>query len=80
MLFTSADYIKMISGPPLTMEVNIINPIKLQLMPRTQTVDASFPNVKMQFCCNGLTLSERKISTSTSPLETNIIFNKMASP
>ena len=32
----------------------------------------------MQFCCNGLTLSEIKISTSTSSLETEIIFNKMA--
>ena len=32
----------------------------------------------MQFCFNGLTLSERKIATSTSPLETKIIFNKKA--
>ena len=29
----------------------------------------------MQFCCNSLTLSEGKISTSTSPLETESIFN-----
>ena len=32
----------------------------------------------MQFCCNGLTLSERNISTITSPLETEITFNKKA--
>ena len=30
---------------------------------------------KKQFCCSGLTLSERKMSTSTSQLETEIIFN-----
>ena len=35
---------------------------------KTTTVDASLRNVQMHFCCNGLTLSERKISTSTSPL------------
>ena len=44
-----------------------------------KTVDASLPNAKMQSCLNDLTLSERKISTSTSPLETEIIiFNKKA--
>ena len=43
-----------------------------------KTVDASLPNFKMQFCCNGLTLSERKISTLTSPIETKILFNKKA--
>ena len=48
-------------------------------MPHIQTVDASLLNAKMQFCCNGLTLSEqRKISTSTSQLETKIIFNEKA--
>ena len=45
---------------------------------RKKTVDASLPNVKMQSRCNSLTLSERKISTFTSPLETEIIFNKKA--
>ena len=45
-------------------------------MPPTQTVDASLPNANMQFCCNGLTLSGRKISTSTYQLETEIIFSK----
>ena len=40
-----------------------------------KTVDASLPNSKMQFCCNGLTLSEGKISTSTFPLETEVIFH-----
>ena len=46
---------------------------------REKTVDASVLNYgKMQFCCNGLTLSERKISTSTSALETEIIFNLLS--
>ena len=48
------------------------------LLVRHKTVDASLPNAKMQFCCNGLTLSERKISNSTSPLETKIVLNKKA--
>ena len=47
-------------------------------MPRKQTVDASLPKAKTQFCWNGLTLSERKIATSTSPLDTKIIFNNKA--
>ena len=42
---------------------------------REKTIDASLLNCdKLQFCCNGLTLSERKISTSASALETEIIF------
>ena len=46
---------------------------------RKKTADASLePNAKMHFYCNGSTLSEIKISTSTSPLEAKIIFNKKA--
>ena len=40
-----------------------------------KTVDASLPNAKMQFCSNSFTLSEGKISTSTSSLETAILFH-----
>ena len=43
-----------------------------------KTVDGSLLNAKMQFCCNCLTLSERKISTSTSPLDTKSIFNLLS--
>ena len=45
---------------------------------KKKTVDASLLNAKMQFCCNCLTLSERKISTSTSPLDTKSIFNLLS--
>ena len=45
------------------------------LVRQNKTVGASLPNAKMQFCCNGLTLSERKFSTST---RNQIIFNKKA--
>ena len=47
---------------------------------RDITVDACVLNHygKMQFCCNCLTLSERKILTSTSPLETEIMFNLLS--
>ena len=55
---------------------NVGNKHNEKLMPHTRTLDAYLHNAKMQFCSNGLTLSEqRKISTSTSPLETKIIFN-----
>ena len=47
---------------------------------RQKTVGASLLNAKSQFCCNGLTLSEGKISTSTSPLETETIFNLLSLP
>ena len=44
---------------------------------KKKKVNPSFPGAKMQFLCNCLTLSERKISTSTSPLEPKIIFNQL---
>ena len=46
---------------------------RLLVIYREKTVNASLLNAKVQFCCNCLTLSEKKISTSTSPLETQSI-------
>ena len=73
MLFSSADYIKMYSGLLLCYEsrsdCNSCH-VHRQLM-------LVFPMPKYIFC-NGLTMSEGKISTSTSPLETKIIFKEKA--
>ena len=45
------------------------------LVREKKTADASLLNVKIASFCNGLTLSERKISTATSPQKIEFIFN-----